>query len=105
VVASARLCPPVPPLDLHGKEGVDGSSPSEGSREKPCKLGCVVACSGIDQAARVQNGYKVRDGRALAGTSGHSRPLSPSDLSRGLSDSRLKAPAKQRLSLSDQKRR
>jgi hypothetical protein len=30
VVASARPCPPVPPRNLHGKEGVDGSSPSEG---------------------------------------------------------------------------
>jgi hypothetical protein len=30
VIASARPCPPVPPQDLHGKEGVDGSSPSEG---------------------------------------------------------------------------
>jgi hypothetical protein len=29
VIASARPCPPVPPLNLHGKEGVDGSSPSE----------------------------------------------------------------------------
>ena len=31
VIASARPCPPVPPQNLHGKEGVDGSSPSEGS--------------------------------------------------------------------------
>ena len=30
VIASARRCPPLPPLNLHGKEGVDGSSPSEG---------------------------------------------------------------------------
>ena len=30
MVASARPCPPVPPRNLHGKEGVDGSSPSEG---------------------------------------------------------------------------
>ena len=39
VIASARSCPPVPPLNLHGKEGVDGSSPSEGSISvrKPCK--------------------------------------------------------------------
>jgi hypothetical protein len=31
MLANARPCPPVPPLNLHGKEGVDGSSPSEGS--------------------------------------------------------------------------
>ena len=30
VIASARPCTPVPPGNLHGKEGVDGSSPSEG---------------------------------------------------------------------------
>jgi hypothetical protein len=30
VPASARPCPPVPRLNFHGKEGVDGSSPSEG---------------------------------------------------------------------------
>ena len=36
VIANARRCPPVPPLNLHGKQGVDGSSPSEGL-EKPCK--------------------------------------------------------------------
>ena len=28
--ASARPCPSIPPLDLHGKEEVDGSSPSGG---------------------------------------------------------------------------
>ena len=30
MIARARPCPPVPPQNLHGKEGVDGSSPSEG---------------------------------------------------------------------------
>jgi hypothetical protein len=30
MVEHARLWTPVPPLNLHGKEGVDGSSPSEG---------------------------------------------------------------------------
>jgi hypothetical protein len=28
--ANARACTRVPALDFHGKEGVDGSSPSEG---------------------------------------------------------------------------
>jgi hypothetical protein len=36
VIASAQPCTPVPPPNLHGKEGVDGSSPSEGaSRGQP----------------------------------------------------------------------
>src|SRR5206468_9341848 len=35
VIASARPCTPVPPQNLHGKEGVDGSSPSEGSAKAP----------------------------------------------------------------------
>jgi len=30
VAASAWPCPPSTALNLHGKEGVDGSSPSEG---------------------------------------------------------------------------
>ena len=39
VIASDRPCPPVPPRNLHGKEGVDGSSPSEGSYESPATRG------------------------------------------------------------------
>jgi hypothetical protein len=35
VIASDRRCPPAPPQNLHGKEGVDGSSPSEGLYEMP----------------------------------------------------------------------
>jgi hypothetical protein len=35
MLASDRACTPLPPQNFHGKEGVDGSSPSEGSdREK-----------------------------------------------------------------------
>jgi hypothetical protein len=30
VIPDVRSWPLIPPLDLHGKEGVDGSSPSEG---------------------------------------------------------------------------
>jgi hypothetical protein len=30
VLADDRACTPLPPQNLHGKEGVDGSSPSEG---------------------------------------------------------------------------
>jgi hypothetical protein len=35
VAADARSCPRLPPLNLHGKEGVDGSSPSEGFTKTP----------------------------------------------------------------------
>src|SRR5437870_5833660 len=35
VAADARSCPRLAPLNLHGKEGVDGSSPSEGSAKAP----------------------------------------------------------------------
>ena len=31
MIASARPCTPILPGNLHGKEGLDGSSPSEGS--------------------------------------------------------------------------
>jgi hypothetical protein len=42
VIANDRACPRLPPLNLHGKEGVDGSSPSEGfnlDKNKPRKSG------------------------------------------------------------------
>jgi hypothetical protein len=42
-VRDARPCTPVPPRNLHGKEGVDGSSPSEAS-EKPCNGHFCVVC-------------------------------------------------------------
>jgi hypothetical protein len=35
VLANDGTCTPVPPPNLHGKEGVDGSSPSEGSAKSP----------------------------------------------------------------------
>ncbi len=35
VAAKTRASPRVPPRNLNGKEGVDGSSPSEGLKEKP----------------------------------------------------------------------
>jgi len=53
---------------LHGKEGVDGSSPSEGLRQKPCKWGCSVACGGIPSASRVRDGYTFGHWRAFADT-------------------------------------
>ena len=41
---TARPCPPIPPLNLHGKEGVDGSSPSEGF-ESALQMGFSVVYS------------------------------------------------------------
>ena len=38
-VASDRVCTRVTPQNLHGKEGVDGSSPSEGSWVKALQIG------------------------------------------------------------------
>ena len=35
MIVNALACPLLPPQDLHGKEGVDGSSPSEGLNESP----------------------------------------------------------------------
>jgi hypothetical protein len=35
MITSDRACTPIQPLNLHGKEGVDGSSPSEGFDEMP----------------------------------------------------------------------
>jgi hypothetical protein len=35
VLGNDRACTPVPPLNFHGKEGVDGSSPSEGLYKNP----------------------------------------------------------------------
>jgi hypothetical protein len=34
-LADDRACAPLPPQNFHGKEGVDGSSPSEGSAKPP----------------------------------------------------------------------
>jgi hypothetical protein len=35
VAADVHSCTPIPPLNLHGKEGVNGSSPLEGSAKAP----------------------------------------------------------------------
>jgi hypothetical protein len=35
MLANDLACTPLPPQNLHGKEGVDGSSPSEGFLEQP----------------------------------------------------------------------
>jgi hypothetical protein len=44
VIADARACTRVPPVNFHGKEGVDGSSPSEGSLWKTKPLQMATFC-------------------------------------------------------------
>jgi hypothetical protein len=44
MIESARPCPPVLPTNLHGKEGVDGSSPSEGFDKVPANWHFIVVC-------------------------------------------------------------
>ena len=44
MLANARACPLLPPQNLHGKEGVDGSSPSEGLPKVPVNRHFVVVC-------------------------------------------------------------
>ena len=65
-VASDRTCTRVRPRNLHGKEGVDGSSPSEGFGESPAK-GPVV----LPAMARFRFFAGTR--RVHFGTGGHSR--------------------------------
>ena len=42
VPAKTRACPRFPPRNLNGKEGVDGSSPSEGFERSPAIAGLAV---------------------------------------------------------------
>ena len=71
-VASDRACTRVTRQNLHGKEGVDGSSPSEGFAQKPCKSACCVARSGEISIVR---GYEDGYISGLAGIRGHARRL------------------------------
>ena len=69
VAAIARPCPPLPPQNLHGKEGVSGSSPEEGLPKSPANGHlCCLRWRDFD-ASRVPDGYIL--GRA--GTRGHAR--------------------------------
>ncbi len=43
----------------HGKEGVDGSSPSEGSERNPAKMGFLLSKPRTLRRAWVRDGYKV----------------------------------------------
>ena len=61
------------PIGAHGKEGVDGSSRSEGLRQKPCKWAYSVACTGEIATPRGYETGTFWDWRALAGTRDMSR--------------------------------
>jgi hypothetical protein len=63
------------PWDLDGKEGVDGSSPSEGF-EKALQIGLSVVCPDAAPASRGYETGTFSDWRALAGTRGLVRPPS-----------------------------
>jgi hypothetical protein len=67
VIESARPCPLVPPRNLHGKEGVDGSSPSEGFNIKYLQIG-MYRC--LRWRAIRPRGYETG---THSGTGGHSR--------------------------------
>ncbi len=70
VASATRACPRFPPRNLNGKEGVDGSSLSEGFINIPANRSfcCLPRRSG--SASRVRDGYIF--GRE--GTRGHARP-------------------------------
>ena len=76
VTASARPCPPVRPLNLHGKEGVSGSSPEEGSCRSPAKVGFLSSSTKTLRPALVRDRYiGSRSGSEKPRFSG---PLNPS---------------------------
>jgi hypothetical protein len=52
VILSDRTCPPVPLRNLHGKEGVDGSSPSEGFRKRPAYRGSLLSVTTLASSWR-----------------------------------------------------
>jgi len=56
-VAGDRACPRVTPRNLHGKEGVDGSSPSEGFERSPAIAGLLSSRTATASALRVRDGY------------------------------------------------
>ena len=66
MIANDRACTPLPPLNFHGKEGVDGSSPSEGLHKSPAN-GHVV----LPAMAKFRRLAGTR--RVHFGTGGHSR--------------------------------
>jgi hypothetical protein len=75
-IAHDRACTRVTPQNLHGKEGVDGSSPSEGFHRKylQIRMFCSLVWRAL-KSSRVRNGYTLRDWRASAGKRDIGRPL------------------------------
>ena len=66
MISDDRLCPPLPPQNLRGKEGVDGSSPSEGLHKSPANRPTVLS-------AMAKNGRFAGTRRVHFRTGGHSR--------------------------------
>jgi hypothetical protein len=66
-VASDRACTRVTLRNLHGKEGVDGSSPSEGLHKCPANATflCCLRWRDLD-ASRVRDGYILTGGHSRA---------------------------------------
>src|SRR6266540_1488686 len=65
-VASDRACTRLPLQNFHGKEGVDGSSPSEGLSKSPANGHIVLP-------AMARFGFFAGTRRVHFGTGGHSR--------------------------------
>ena len=73
VVANTRPRPPVPSQNLHGKEGVNGSSPLEGFTKSPAN-GChSVVWFGEAQAQRGYETGTFSNQRTRSGDIGHAR--------------------------------
>jgi len=75
MIAGARACPPLPCVNLHGKEGIDGSSPSEGSAQA-LQIGIFVVFPDAAPAARGYETGTFWTRGALAGTRDPTRPPS-----------------------------
>jgi hypothetical protein len=87
VIARALPCPPVPPLNLHGKEGVDGSSPSEGFA-KGQQMALFCARASADRRRTLPPTYPQDRSPAVSPPGSISAPGSSTSSSRGTSASR-----------------
>jgi hypothetical protein len=82
--AAARAAPSVPPLNLHGKEGIDGSSPSE-SLNNALQMGTQCCL-------KWRHGRFAGTRRVHLGTSGHSRARTSRDTTPIVLDARHSVP-------------
>ena len=71
-VASDRACTRVTPRNLHGKEGVDGSSPSEGSKI-PAKRGFLLSDLVQPSTSFARRGSRVNRGSTPQRVAGNQR--------------------------------